>query len=54
MTDILLGDLLIFTTLSRRIFLRMTNVLHKSYGENQNRGFVSNNFFPPKIVQFVI
>jgi hypothetical protein len=33
-------------TISRQILLRMTNVLHNSCRENQNRHFMSRNFFP--------
>jgi len=32
----------------------MRNVSDKSCRENQNTLFVSNNFFPPKIVPFMI
>jgi hypothetical protein len=52
-TDIVFEDLLRFTMLSRRTFLRMRNVLHKSYKENQNKRLMFNDFFFPKIVQFV-
>jgi hypothetical protein len=48
MTDILLQDLLRFMIPPRRIFLRMRNVLHRSYRENQNAGFMFSNLFSRK------
>jgi hypothetical protein len=48
----LLEDIRTSLTISRRILLRMRNILDKSCRENENTHFIFNNIFP-KFVPFM-
>jgi hypothetical protein len=51
-TGTLQEDKVIFIVISRSVLLRVRNVSDRSYRENQNTNFMSNNFFS-KIVGFL-
>jgi hypothetical protein len=50
--DTLCEDQYTFKIISRRILLRMRNISHESFRENQNAHFMFNNFFS-KVVSFM-